>query len=184
MNKKSAKLIGSIIGVFGFIAIVAGITYAWITWSGTPIPVEGTSKCFNVNYTASRNIGTASVPARLKYLSSHTGGEYAEVSLGIDSSCSGMTGTGKIILNTTSASNTLLGGGLYYTLVSVSNNTETLISEGAVTATGSKTLSSNINVTTTSTTYRIYVWINGAIAGNSYVGETYAGTIGAEVVAR
>ena len=182
MNNKKAKIVGSIIGILVFVVIVSGITYAWLTWTSSPIAIEGSSSaCFNINYTVSRNIGTSNTTAPLRFQSSYVGSQYAEVILGVDPSCTGMTGTGTIFLTTNSTSGTILNGGLYYTVVSVSGGTETVLSEGAIMQSTEKNLISNINVTTTPNTYRVYLWINGNYADNTYLNATYFGEIGARV---
>ena len=103
--------------------------------------------------------------------------------MGVAPSCTGVTGKGTIYLTTTNASNAILKGGLYYTVVSVSGSTETVLSEGAITQTAEEKLLTNINVTNTAVTYRVYLWINGDYADESYLNATYSGEIGAEVMA-
>lgn len=184
MNNKKAKIIGFIIGVFAFVVLIAGATYAWLAWTGRKINIAGTSQqCFDINYTVSRNIGTSNASVPIKYQSNYTGSQYAEVVLGVAPSCTGVTGKGTIYLTTTNASNAILKGGLYYTVVSVSGSTETVLSEGAITQTAEEKLLTNINVTNTAVTYRVYLWINGDYADESYLNATYSGEIGAEVMA-
>ncbi len=196
MNSR-AKIIGSILGVIGFVALVAGATYAWLTWRSNNIIIAGSSKCFDINYTISREIGTAQEPAKLRYFKSYNrdnrnqlvdNPEYAEVSLSIDPSCTDIAGTGTIYLTTNSegTSSEILAGGLYYTLTSVTNNVETVLKEGAITSASEIMLKNDINVTSSSnsTLYRVYVWINGEIAGDTYLNKTYAGSIRAEVISK
>jgi len=192
MNNKP-KVIGIIIGIIGFIVLLSGATYAWLTWRSNSITIAGSSECFDINYTITREIGTLQEPAKLRYFTSYNRDNmnqvvadplYAEVALSINPSCTNMTGTGTIYLTTDSngTSSAILGGGLYYTLTGVTNNVETVITSGAIT-TNEITLKNDINVTTTSgsTVYRVYVWINGEVADNTYVNTTYVGSIRAEV---
>lgn len=182
MSNKKSKIIGSVIGVFLFIALVAGISYAWLTWSGRAIPITGSSQqCFTINYTVNKSVGTSNASVPIKYQSSYVGSQYAEVILGVGSSCTGVTGNGTIYLSTTNASNDILKGGLYYTVVSVSGGTETVLSEGSIMQTTEKKLLTNINVTSTSVTYRVYLWVNGAYADDTYLNATYSGEIGVKV---
>ena len=194
-DKKKAKKVGYILGIIAFIALAAGATYAWLTWRSNNIIIAGSSECFDVIYYR-KDLGTQQNPAKIKFQESYVGApDYAEVGLSLDPSCSTIAGKGSIYLTTNvSTSNSILTGGLYYTLVSVKNNVETFIKEGPITTTGDILLQDNIfvNSSTTDTRYRVYIWINGAledgqghyVADNTYVGGTYTGEIRAEVVSQ
>lgn len=190
-----SKTIGYIIGIIVFIVLVAGATYAWLTWRSNNIIIAGYTQCFDINYPITREIGTVSEPAKLRYFTSYNRDNqnqlvanplYAEVALSIDPSCTNMTGTGTLYLTTNSNStdSEILGGALKYTLTSVTNNVETVISTAVIASTAEITLKNDINVTTTSgsTVYRVYVWLDGSIADNTYLNKNYVGSIRAEVV--
>ena len=40
---KKAKLVGTIFGVILFIALIAGFTYAWVSWQSDNINISGTA---------------------------------------------------------------------------------------------------------------------------------------------
>ena len=63
MNKQ--KLIGTIIGVIFFVALIAGATFAWLTFNATVTngAYNGTTQNFVINYTKGKDID--SVPPKL-----------------------------------------------------------------------------------------------------------------------
>ena len=195
-SRKKSKVIGYILGIFAFIAIVVGATYAWLTWRSNSITLSGLSECFDVIYYR-KDLGTAQNPAKLRFMTTYNrdnmnqlvaNQDYAEVGLSLDPNCTNLAGLGKIYLTTNAnTSSAILTGGLYYTLIKVENNTETFIKEGPITSTGDMLLLENIFVSTTTggTKYRVYIWINGPITTDqSYVGSSYIGEIRAEVVSQ
>lgn len=195
-SRKKSKIIGTILGIFGFIALVAGATYAWLTWRSNNIIVAGSSECFDVIYYR-KDLGTSENPAILKFMTNYNrdnlnqvveNPQYAEVGLSLDPRCTNVSGIGKLYLTTNvSTDNAILTGGLYYTLVKVDNSTETFIKEGPITSKGDMLLQDNIFVSTTTgdTKYRVYIWINGPITTDqNYVGASYIGEIRAEVESR
>ena len=48
--KQTPKIIGAIIGIIFFIALISGFTYAWFTWISPTINVSGNTACFDINY--------------------------------------------------------------------------------------------------------------------------------------
>ena len=55
------KLIGTILGIIFFIALIAGVSYAWITWDSSNTGISGITECMKVNYTNGGNIDNANV---------------------------------------------------------------------------------------------------------------------------
>ena len=195
-SRKKSKTIGTILGIFGFIALVAGATYAWLTWRSNNIIVAGSTECFDVVYYR-KDLGTEENPAMLRFFTSYNrdnlnqlvaNPDYAEVGLSLDPKCTNVAGLGKLYLTTNvDTSDAILTGGLYYTLVQVENDTETFIQEGPITSKGDMLLKDNIFVssTTSGVKYRVYIWINGPITTDqNYVGASYVGEIRAEVVSQ
>ena len=193
---KKSKVIGSLLGIFGFIALVAGATYAWLTWRSNNIIIAGSTECFDVVYYR-KDLGTVENPAKIKFMTNYNrdnlnqvveNPQYAEVGLSLDPRCTNVAGLGKLYLTTNvSTDDILLTGGLYYTLVKVENSTETFIKDGPITTEGDILLQDNIFVsaTTGGIKYRVYIWINGPITTDqNYVGASYIGEIRAEVVSR
>ena len=162
------KVIGTIIGVLAFIALVAGITYAWFTWTSGNTILGGTTECFTINYVNGQNISGEIVPS-----ANYTGGKTTTVQIGIDAGCN-IGGTGTIKLTTDSGASTAIDlskGAVKYAVYN--GNSE--VSNGNVTA-GTMDLAT-INLTKSLVTYTIYVWVDGAIIDNSYAGKTYNGYI-------
>lgn len=184
---KKAKLIGSIIGVFLFIALVAGFTYAWIAWQSNNINIAGRSDCFDIDYGISQQIGSASGKARLSMTSDYTEGLSAKVTLSLKTECANIPGTATLYLNTTNVGTTsgtssgILNGALKYTVVSGTS----VLANGVIDSNNKIPLVDNIDVSSTSpTTYTVYVWLDGEVADNSYANLNYIGYISAEAVSK
>ncbi len=58
-QRKITKLLGAILGIVLFIALVAGISYAALVWQSEKINIHGDSTCFIINYTKGQNIKKA-----------------------------------------------------------------------------------------------------------------------------
>ena len=184
---KKAKLIGSIIGVFLFIALVAGFTYAWIAWQSNNINIAGRSDCFDIDYGISQQIGSASAKASLSMTSDYTEGLSAKVTLSLKTECANIPGTATLYLNTTNVGTTsgtssgILNGALKYTVVSGTS----VLANGVIDSNNKIPLLDNIDVSSTSpTTYTVYVWLDGEVADNSYANLSYLGYISAEAVSK
>jgi len=52
------KMFGTMIGVLAFVAVIAGVTYAWFAWQSEDTTISGTTGTFNINYVQGANIGT------------------------------------------------------------------------------------------------------------------------------
>ncbi len=182
---KKAKIIGTIVGVIFFVAAIAGITYAWFTWQSSNINVSGNTGCFTIDYGIGQEIGVSSSEP-LKLATSYTEGLYAEVSLGLNDKCTGISGKGTLYLNTNpvGTDTAILTGALKYTAVSISGQTSNIIAEGVITSTDKIVLATNIDLDTETDdyTYRVYVWIDGEIADNTYANAKYSGYISAEAI--
>ena len=160
------KLYGTIIGIVAFVALVVGVTYAWFTWSSTPRVLSGTSGCFTINYVN----GTA-IDGNIAPSADYTGGKSTTATLSIADDCT-TEGEAKINLTTNGSSTVSLAeNGIKYAVY----NANALVSEGVVT--GSTQTLATVELTKVPTTYTVYVWIDGTIANNDYVGKTYSGYI-------
>ena len=163
---KSYKIFGTIFGVLAFIALVVGITYAWLFWTSGNTIIGGSTECFTINYVNGQNISGQITPS-----STYTGGKTTTVQIGIDSSCN-IGGSATIKLTTDNSSTINLSeGAVKYAVY----NSDTLVSEGAIT--GETQALATVDLTKVATTYTVYVWIDGEIADNDYVGKTYSGYI-------
>lgn len=162
------KIIGTVTGVLAFIAVIAGLTYAWFTWVSSNTIIGGTTECFTINYVNGQNISGQINPS-----SSYTGGKKTTVQIGIDSGCN-IGGTGTIKLTTDSSTGTAIDlseGAVKYAVY----NGDTEVSSGNV-ANGTMNLAT-VNLTKSLVTYTIYVWVDGSVIDNSYIGKTYSGYI-------
>ena len=160
------KILGTVVGVLAFIALIAGLTYAWFTWQSGNTILNGTTDCFTINYTNGQAISGEIIPS-----ADYTGGKTTTVEIGIDSSCT-IGGTAKIKLTTEESSTINLDGGAVKYAV---YNGDSEVSSGTVTS-GTMDLAT-VNLTNSQVTYTVYVWIDGTLTDNSYVGTTYSGYI-------
>ena len=175
------KLIGTIIGVIFFILLIAGITYAYVTWTGNVLDdYKVSSKCFNVLYEKGNDITGTMMPS-LDY----SDGLFTSVKMNIDSNCN-INARGKIYLNTlTSTSDNLLdsnrNGLLNYQVL---KNGVLTGYKGTITSEGSIEIDVGMlsKDTTASTEYTIYVWVNNDLVQNSDAYSVYYGSITAEAV--
>lgn len=162
------KLIGTVIGVLAFIALIAGLTYAWFTWTSGNTILGGSTECFTINYVNGQNISGQITPS-----ASYTGGKTTTVQIGIDSGCN-IGGTGTIKLTTDSSDENAINledGAVKYAVY----NGDTEVKSGNVIA-GTMDLAT-VNLTKSLVTYTIYVWVDGAVVDNTYVGKSYSGYI-------
>ncbi len=168
MNNK--KVWGTILGVAAFIALVAGVTYAWFTWSSNNTIINGTTGCFNIVYDKGTDVTGTLIPS-----ADYTGGINAKVKINISEDCD-ITGTGTLYLNTQDATTVPLTGAVKYEVYQGS----TRLDGGTITAKGDKAILSNFELSkaaTATTEYTVYVWIDGDLANNDYAGTSYVGYI-------
>lgn len=169
MNNKK-KLWGTILGVVAFIALVAGVTYAWFTWASDNTIINGQSGCFNIVYEKGTDVSGTLTPS-----ATYEGGVNATVKINISDACN-ITGQATISLNTDASTNLeLSAGAVKYAVYQGSDE----IATGTIDQTGDKDLATVTltQATTATTEYTVYVWIDGALSDNSYVGKTYSGYI-------
>ena len=175
------KLWLSVLAVVAIIVVVGGATYAWYTWRSSTITISGTSGCFTIDYTKGTDISGG-----IKFSEGYTGGRTTGVVMGIHTGCT-VTGTGTLYLNTDTENTTellLTGGALKYQ-VKVGNN---LVAAGVINNT-SGTVSGNYRTIPiysgfalsqgSTTTYDVYVWLDGELTNNDYAGAVYSGYISA-----
>lgn len=171
---EKGKTIGFILGVVLFIILIAGITYAYITWTSDKMNYNVSSKCFDIYYEKGANITGMIMPSN-----DYSGGLSTTVKMDIKSSCN-INATGKIYLTTldTTSSNLYREGLLNYALLKGT----TLVSSGSITSAGEISIDiGTLNKSTSATTeYTIYVWIDNNLVENSDVNSSYNGNIRAE----
>lgn len=182
MDKK--KLIGTIVGVIAFAALIAGATYAWLSNNLTVTNGVYNLKASNfvINYTN----GTAIT--NVPILSSATEGTAASLTVRAGLATGSTQGTLTVYLNTVSGSTSsdLLGGPIKYSWCKGTS------CQGTDFATHTKTLGSSdvpqVAVlteeltSTTQNTYKIFFWLDGAEVGDNQLDKTYTGYISASAV--
>lgn len=167
------KLYGTILGVAAFVAVIAGLTYAWFTWASNNTIISGDSGCFTIQYTN----GTA-ISGNLAPSSDYTGGKSTTATLNINSTCT-TEGDATINLVTDSSANTAINLSSNAVKYAVYQDT-TEVSSGTVTQ-ATQALAT-FALTKVATTYTVYVWVDGEIADNTFAGKTYSGYISASAV--
>ncbi len=165
------KIYGAIIGVLAFVICIVGITYAWFTWNSGNTILSGESGCFTIEYTN----GTA-ISGNISPSNDYTGGKSTTATMNIDPSC---TTEGEATINLTTNDTTtveLTNGAVKYAVY----NGDVLVNEGSVS--GSTQALATVDLTKTATTYTVYVWLDGQIADNTYIGKAYSGYISVTAV--
>lgn len=181
---KSAKILGTILGIVLFIGIVAGFTYAFITWTSNKENYTGGSGCFDILYVKGADIGSDQSHATLMPSTSYSGGLSATVKMSIDSKCT-TNGKGKIYLETlaNTSSNLYRSGLLNYQVLK--NGTVTDI-KGSITSAGKIEIDvgnlTKASSSSSATSYQIYVWIDNNLVENSDAYSSYYGRISAEAM--
>ena len=185
MNKK--KLIGAIKGVVAFAALIAGATYAWLTFNATI--TNGTYNLGSMNFSVSYTKGTdvTAVPI----VSTPTAENTRSLNVKANKVSGSAPGTLTIYLNTDSSTTEALltSGALHYAVCIGDCTDSTNLSEAAnVSATGTVSTSgklamlSNTPLTASATTYNVYFWLDSSAVVDTVVGSSYTGFISAEAV--
>ena len=173
MKKENFKL-SAIISLFVIISLSA--TYAYVEYTSTNAEATGNGGCFEVNYSA-QEINNNS----LKSTSNYAEGESTDIILSKNGNCQIYTNASiYIYTNSTTTAPISTYEALKYKVVKVNSDGSTTDIEGGtgtITTTGDTLLVENIELTTTATTYTIYLWIDPAISGGNFHGTTYSGYI-------
>ena len=172
-TEKKRKLYGMIIGVVAFIAVVAGLTYAWFTWASNNTIIQGDTGCFTIQYTNGTAISGSLAPS-----SDYTGGKSTTATLNINSTCT-TDGDATINLVTDSSAGTAINLATGAVKYAVYQGT-TEVNSGTVSS-ATQALAT-FALTKVATTYTVYVWVDGEIADNTFVGKTYSGYISGSAV--
>lgn len=176
------KILYSVLIVLLIIIVSVGITYAWLSWSGS-VNISGTSECFDVNYVKGQDIGSEESPAKLSLASSYTEGLSTVVKVNLNDTCTILNGTGTLYLNTDSiTSNILLTSNVLKYQV-LDGTTE--ITNGVITSTGTLAIYDNIPITNEEKSITVYIWIDGNLVTNDNVNDVlssiYKGNISMSV---
>lgn len=185
MDKK--KLIGTLIGVMLFAALIAGATFAWLTFNATIVSgtYDATSENFVINYAGGTDITQILDIQATPTVSNVT--KIIKVSAYRDSTNS--TGTLYLKLTTSSTGTLTTGSVVRYAVCSASSDTATnctgnltegsagVLKAGAVNKTGEIELYSTNTIPTTQTYYWIYFWIDAATFTNTHTGQSFSGYV-------
>ena len=173
MNTK--KIIGTIIGVIAFAALIAGATYAWLSTQVNVTNGTYNAKTMNflVNYTKGTNV-TALSP-----IATPTTTNTTKLTVKAGLAAGSAPGKMTIYLNTTSNSNKLITDKVikYGYCISTNDTCTTITGIGTVNATGRTAIITNTILSSTINNYNIYLWLDGEEINDSHVGLSYAGYI-------
>lgn len=181
MDKK--KLIGTIVGVTAFVALIAGATFAWLTFSATVN--NGTyntgSRNFVIDYTKGTDVSNLPILNVSAASAVKTSGASSLTVTAKLNSATSPKGNLKLTLNTTKDEGTFVTSGAIKYSVAIGNGTPT--APQTVSATAQELVLSGTNVTTlgiTSTTAQsitVYVWLDQSKITNAMIGKSYSGYI-------
>ena len=168
------KLIGTIIGVIAFAALISGATFAWLTYAVnvTGGTYNGASTNFVVNYTKGTDISDVPI------LTSPTVSTARSLVVSANKTSTSVDGTLSIKLTTTSSDILTTSGAIKYKACQ-EECADLTSNVGTVTASGTVEIFSGV-LQSSATSYYVYFWIDAATFSNDHVGKTYSGYISAE----
>ena len=169
MKKENLK---SIIIIVLLIIFSLSATYAFLTFSSSNNTATGTGGCFQVNYS-----GQTINEDALISTDDYTEGASSNIILSKSSDCQIYTKASIMIKTNTSTTAPISNGALKYKVLQGT----TIISEGTITTTGDTTLAT-VALTTTSTTYKVYIWIDSNISNGTYHDKSYSGYLYATAI--
>lgn len=180
MDKK--KLIGTIVGVTMFAALIAGATFAWLTFNVTVAAntsTSGKSMNFTVDYVGGSQITSLPILATATPTTATS-----KTTVKANKASGSAPGTLYIYVNTETTSDEALltSQAINYALCVGTCTTFTessTVKVGKITATGKKEIYSG-ELTSTATNYTVYFWLDGNLVDNSLIGKSYSGFISAE----
>ena len=158
-----------VLGLILVMVLIAGGTYAWyVVGTSDNSQYNGTSKCFNVNYSHGSDISGV-----IDMSSTYTGGKSTTITISVPTSCADVNA--KIYLHTNSSASSVFKQS--------SNNAGkiTAVKTGSSAITKSLSSSEEIEITNvdisagSSATYTVYFWVDGAIATNAWASASYSG---------
>lgn len=193
---KKEKIIGIIVGVIIFIAIIVGMTYAWFVWQSDETNIGGTTTFFDVDYTN----GAAINNSELVSSTDKSGGASTEVV--IRKKSGSIDGIATLTLNITTLTQDADSLAEYgevdfsaikwevykstnfespWTYLNTPSYSGTLQGKGTTTGT-SITLFDNETLNSSYTAYKIYIWANAEESTNGYIGTNLVSHITASAV--
>ena len=181
MDKK--KLIGTIVGVIAFIALIAGATFAWFTYNITlnKAGYNFTSANFSIVYGHGADITGVKMFAT-EPTTSDIGTGAANGNVDITAKTTGsVTGTFKIYLNINSGSNAniISKGALKYAICEGSTTIAATSHKGTVSGTSPILLMTYNNLDTTQKTFHVYLYLDATKVDQTLDGAQFSGYISA-----
>ena len=182
MDKK--KLVGTIVGVVFFVALIAGATFAWLTFTinVTNNTISSGSMNFSVSY-SNGNGAITDVPI-LATATPNNATSGSHVVITANKVSGSAPGKLTLYLNTTTTPiNDLIQDGAINYAVCVGTCTEftgSNVKTGTITSLAKTPLLENTPLQSTETQYHVYFWLDGAIIDDTHIDQTYAGYISAE----
>ncbi len=177
MDKK--KVIGTIVGVVAFIALVAGATYAWLTNALTVTNANYNTRTinFNVNYTKGTNV--TSLPTLGTATPSTAQSLIVKAGLATGSAPGNLT----VYLNT-STNNALITDHVikYSWCITSCSGTDFADHTGTITATGQTPIITNTPLQSSQLDYIVYLWLDGDSITSTHTtspNNTFSGYISA-----
>ncbi|MDO4394835.1 MAG: hypothetical protein Q4C23_02520 [Mycoplasmatota bacterium] len=185
MDKK--KLIGTIIGVTMFAALIAGATFAWLTFSATITngSYNTGTKNFVINYdggtaltempmlTVSGASAVASSGAKVISLSAGlaSGSTPGNLTITLNTTATGADSNGHVSVLPAMRYSVAIGTGTPTAPKTITSNTQALVLSGTSTT---QKISS-----TTATTIKVYFWLEASDVTTTMLGASYSGYISA-----
>lgn len=158
------------------IVFALSVTYALLELNDSDSTATGTAGCFNVNYTA-QAIETQDLVSTTNYLE----GASTEVTLSKNENCDIYT-EASIYIHTNTESTTAPINDVQALKYKIFEG-ETELSSGVITNSENEDVKiATVNLTTTPTTYKIYIWVDSEVSAGAYHGTTYSGYIYAESI--
>lgn len=194
MDKK--KLIGTIIGVTLFAALIAGATFAWLTFDAevTNGNYNTTTMDFVINYTKGTDIA-ADDGTGVPILSTATSTDARGLTVSAYRTATSAEGTLYIKMTSTSTGSLTTSGALNYAVCSgtssdaactgsLTSGSTGVLATGTVTTVGETTMYETTNIPTTQTYYWIFFWLDSSTITNDHIGQTFEGYIHASATQR
>ena len=186
MDKK--KLIGTIIGVVAFAALIAGATYAWLTYNATI--TNGNYLLGSMNFSVAYEKGTAvnAVPILTNPTATQVTSGGGHLAVTASKASGSAPGDLTILLNTNSATAALISSGALKYAACVGTCSEDNLTEedtyGTVTSTSPIEIIESTPLTASPTTYNIYLWLDSALVTNQLIeaNASYSGYISASAL--
>lgn len=193
---KKEKTIGVIIGIIVFIAIVAGLTYAWFVWQSEATTIGGSTTFFDVDYIGGAAINNNELASSID----KSGGASTEVV--IKKKNGSIDGVATLTLNITTLTQNADSLSEYgeidfsaikwevyksinsespYTYSDIPGWTGTLQGKGTTTGT-TLALFDNETLSDNNVAYKIYIWADAELSTNAYIGTNLVSYITASAV--